>query len=78
MDHIQNRPMDGRSIVDRENVNSLSNDHRFSLMMQKDGEKCFPSRNHRSFKNEILLFLKEEMYLIQKEINDVGNNNIHS
>ena len=26
MDHIQNRPMDERSIVDKENVNPLSND----------------------------------------------------
>ena len=26
MDHIQNRPMDGRSIVAKENVNPLSND----------------------------------------------------
>ena len=26
MDHIQNRPMDGRSIVAKENVNSLPND----------------------------------------------------
>ena len=31
MDHIQNRPMDGRSIVAKENVNSLSNDQTFSL-----------------------------------------------